>query len=110
MNRIAKELRELAKADTSGVTAAPVNAADITKLEGSLTGPKDTPYEGGVFRVTIELTRNYPFEPPKVKFITPLWCVWAASRHGTAPSAPTLRVGRLTRCRVARPGNAGTRT
>ena len=37
---------------------------------GSLVGPKDTPYEGGLFYVDIELDDQYPFAPPKMKFST----------------------------------------
>lgn len=38
-----------------------------------LTGPKDTPYEGGIFFIDIELDNQYPFVPPKMRFITKCW-------------------------------------
>ena len=31
---------------------------------GNLRGPKDTPYEGGVFHLEIEIPENYPNSPP----------------------------------------------
>ncbi|KAN0105335.1 ubiquitin-conjugating enzyme [Russula decolorans] len=42
-------------------------------LRGSLQGPQDSPYEGGNFEVDIVLPDNYPFAPPKVKFITKVY-------------------------------------
>ncbi|KAJ3222505.1 citrate synthase [Chytriomyces hyalinus] len=45
----------------------------ITHLKGSFKGPDATPYEGGVFEVDIEITTEYPFKPPKMKFITKVY-------------------------------------
>jgi len=35
--------------------------------------PDDGLYEGGVFRIEIEATPEYPFKPPKAKMLTKLW-------------------------------------
>ena len=35
-----------------------------------IKGPSDTPYAGGVFEVDIKIPADYPFSPPKMKFIT----------------------------------------
>jgi ubiquitin-protein ligase len=60
----------------------------------SIDGPKCTPYEDGVFNLNFQFSDKYPFEPPKVRFITPimhpninlegtvcinLFCEWSAS-------------------------------
>ena len=37
-----------------------------------LDGPKDTPYQDGKFRIEFEFTKDYPYEPPWVKFISPI--------------------------------------
>nr|CAD7259524.1 unnamed protein product [Timema shepardi] len=39
----------------------------------SILGMKDTPYESGVFRLEIVIPDRYPFEPPHVRFVTPIY-------------------------------------
>ena len=41
------------------------------KLE--ITGPENSPYEGGIFELDLSITDRYPFEPPKLRFITPIY-------------------------------------
>ena len=43
---------------------------DPRHFVGVLNGPDDTPYSGGVFRIDINIPSDYPFGPPKMKFIT----------------------------------------
>jgi ubiquitin-conjugating enzyme E2 D/E len=44
---------------------------DLTRWHGFILGTGL--YEGGVFHIEIELTRKYPFDPPKAQFITRIW-------------------------------------
>ncbi|KAK2952110.1 putative Ubiquitin-conjugating enzyme E2 T [Blattamonas nauphoetae] len=45
----------------------------INELEAVIEGPEQTPYEGGFFYLTISCPDNYPFAPPVVRFITPIF-------------------------------------
>lgn len=36
-------------------------------------GPPQTLYEGGYFKLLMQFPKEYPFLPPTVKFITPMW-------------------------------------
>lgn len=79
--RIQKELREITNDTASGVTVDLVGDS-LQHLVGSVPGPKDTPYDGGVFKVDIVLEDQYPFVPPKMKFITRVWHPNVSSASG----------------------------
>jgi ubiquitin-protein ligase len=38
-----------------------------------ISGPEQTPYSGGLFKLQITIPERYPFEPPKVRFDTPIY-------------------------------------
>ena len=46
------------------------NDENIHQCYAMIIGPKDTPYANGFYYFDINFTKNYPMEPPKVKFIT----------------------------------------
>lgn len=72
--RIAKELADMhADKDKSGVSAAPVDASNLTHLKGTFPGPPDTPYAGGTYVVDIQIPDMYPFKSPVMKFDTKMW-------------------------------------
>ena len=73
--RIQREFREVVKSEEvakSGVHIALVND-DLTELSGTIAGPPDTPYKGGTFHLEIKIPDTYPFNPPRVRFVTKIW-------------------------------------
>ena len=48
----------------------------------SIIGPRDTPYNGGLFYLTLKFPENYPSYPPKVTFDTPIYHINVASIGG----------------------------
>jgi ubiquitin-conjugating enzyme (huntingtin interacting protein 2) len=80
--RLMKELAEVGKDDSSGVNAKPVTEGDLRHLIGTLQGPEGTVYEGGVFEIDITIPVQYPFEPPKMRFVTKIWHPNISSQTG----------------------------
>lgn len=80
--RVQKELQECNK-DTkvSGISIKP-EADSLSHLMGTIPGPVDSPYEGGSFLIDIVLPDGYPFEPPKMKFLTKVWHPNISSQSG----------------------------
>ena len=60
----------------------PNKIGNLRELVGTIKGPKDTAYEGGVFKVSITIPSSYPFEPPKMKFMTKIWHPNISSQTG----------------------------
>jgi len=53
-------------------SAGPVNG-DLMNWAGQIIGPAGSPYEGGIFELTIKYPSQYPFRPPEIKFTTPVY-------------------------------------
>ncbi|ESQ38868.1 hypothetical protein EUTSA_v10022476mg [Eutrema salsugineum] len=64
-------LRELLRFPASGFNAGPV-AEDIYDWQATLLGPPSSPYEGGIFFISIRFPPEYPFRPPIVSWKTPI--------------------------------------
>ncbi|GMH16717.1 hypothetical protein Nepgr_018558 [Nepenthes gracilis] len=80
--RVQKELQELTRdVKVSGITVKP-NGDSLSHLIGTISGPIDTPYEGGSFLIDIVLPDQYPYEPPKMRFITKVWHPNISSQSG----------------------------
>ncbi|XP_073018216.1 ubiquitin-conjugating enzyme E2 27-like isoform X3 [Primulina eburnea] len=81
--RVQKELQECNRDfEVSGINVIPKNEVNLAHLLGTIPGPLGTPYEGGTFKIDIVLTDGYPFEPPKMKFITKVWHPNISSQSG----------------------------
>ena len=72
MKRLMRELQELENSPHPNCSIFP-NEDDIAFWNVYMVGPDTTPYENGTFHLLIEIPSDYPFKPPKVKFITPVY-------------------------------------
>ena len=86
LRRLKKEYNDLMKnSGSTNISAGPiktkkfdselniVEVEDFFHWKGTIIGPLDTPYEGGVFELDIVFSTEYPFKPPSIKFITKIY-------------------------------------
>ena len=63
---------DLNKAPVAGVAIELVDS-DVSKWNLIIDGPEGTPFVGGKFTVNLDFSDNYPFKPPKIKFVTKIY-------------------------------------
>ncbi|KRZ87134.1 Ubiquitin-conjugating enzyme E2 K [Trichinella sp. T8] len=75
LKRITREFKDVTSSpdlEQSGIRVSFANDSHHI-LRGEIRGPPDSPYEGGVYELDIQIPETYPFTPPKVKFLTRIW-------------------------------------
>eukprot|EP01033_Poteriospumella_lacustris_P005668 gene5669-4058_t len=67
--RLLRDFKKLQKDPPSGIQAAPLDN-NVMAWQAVILGPDDTVWEGGIFKLLLEFTEDYPNKPPVVKFVT----------------------------------------
>ena len=77
IRRINHELQEIQEAATkdhqNAIYSVSPKEDDVFHWTGYIFGPEKSPYEGGIFKITIDYPPNYPFKAPKIAFKTPIY-------------------------------------
>uniref|UniRef100_A0A6B2ELQ1 Putative ubiquitin-conjugating enzyme e2 n n=1 Tax=Phlebotomus kandelakii TaxID=1109342 RepID=A0A6B2ELQ1_9DIPT len=70
--RIIKETQRLMQEPVPGISAVP-DETNARYFHVVVAGPKDSPFEGGNFKLELFLPEEYPLSAPKVRFITRIY-------------------------------------
>ena len=70
LKRIEHELKLITEDPPNNCSAGPLNNNDMFLWNGTILGPTESPYSGGIFKLEIKFTEDYPFKPPKIRFLT----------------------------------------
>ena len=72
--RLLKDLKKMEQSNdqTAGITASP-DENSLFRWNAVIFGPDDTEWEGGIFKLILEFSEDYPNKPPKVKFLTKMY-------------------------------------
>lgn len=72
IKRLNADLKEMLENPPANCSAGPIGD-NIYEWQATILGPHDSPYQNGVFYLNINFTEDYPFKPPKIKFITKIY-------------------------------------
>ncbi|VVC37513.1 Ubiquitin-conjugating enzyme E2,Ubiquitin-conjugating enzyme/RWD-like,Ubiquitin-conjugating enzyme [Cinara cedri] len=70
--RLMVDFKNLQEDPPVGIGGTPSDN-NIMLWKAVIFGPPDTPFEDGIFKLTIEFTEEYPNKPPTVKFISKMF-------------------------------------
>ncbi|XP_028924204.1 ubiquitin-conjugating enzyme E2 T [Ornithorhynchus anatinus] len=71
-SRLNKELKLLATEPPPGIMCWQ-ETSQMDELRAQILGGANTPYEKGIFKLEVVIPERYPFEPPKIRFLTPIY-------------------------------------
>jgi len=72
LRAVIKQAQALVQEKMEGIQVI-LNDDDMTDIQALIDGPPGTPYSGGIFRVKLVLSRDYPASPPKGFFVTKIF-------------------------------------
>merc|ERR1712087_31804 len=66
--RLMSDLKTMKQNPPDGVSASPMGDDNLFVWGGTVFGPDDTAWEGGIYSMRLTFTEQYPDKPPRVRF------------------------------------------
>jgi ubiquitin-conjugating enzyme E2 D/E len=73
LRRLQRELQTMKTQPPGGCSAGPISENNLQKWQATIQGPDDSPYAGGIFKLSVIFPISYPYKPPKVRFLTKVY-------------------------------------
>jgi len=70
---LANMLKKLNSEPVEGFVAELIDESNLFEWRIWIEGPKETPYEEGVFQLEMKFPPDYPMSPPELKFMSDFW-------------------------------------
>eukprot|EP00128_Syssomonas_multiformis_P009924 Colp12_sorted_trinity150504_noHs@20727 len=70
---LANELSALTRNPVEGFDVAVIDEGNLFEWSVGIYGPPATLYQGGYFRAKLSFPQDYPYSPPKMKFLDEMW-------------------------------------
>lgn len=72
VTHLRKQLKSLTEKPVAGFSVEVIDD-DLSRWRVWLLGPKNTPYQDGIFRARLEFPPEFPFQPPLMTFESKMW-------------------------------------
>lgn len=72
LKRLQSELGQLMMSGDKGISAFP-EGDSLLRWSGNIEGPDETPFEGLSLKLRLVFPADYPYSPPNVTFVTPMY-------------------------------------
>jgi len=70
---LANTLKKILSEPIEGFTVEVEDESNLFEWKIYIEGPKDTPYDAGVFQMSMKFPPDYPMSPPELKFDSDFW-------------------------------------
>lgn len=71
--KLANQWQQLKNSEPSNISAAPIDPNNLLHWRCNITGANSTLFEGIILELDVLFPEDYPFRPPRIKFVNPIF-------------------------------------